>query len=142
MTLTTKLRRGNRLCVCLLTRTLLALALAAGSSAQAEPESVCTQPELDSLNGYFTRAYQLGLNAQQLDVDTVMAFAAEGEDIMRRLSPACRSAMERVAAAAQERAQPTGRPLRVPNVLFDSASDTYTIPNQVSCGPSGCVPLQ
>ena len=142
MSITTKPRSTReRLCARPLMWTALALVLVSGS-AQADPESVCTQPELDSLNGYFLRGYQLGMSGQTLEVDTVMAFAAEGEDVMRRLSPGCRAALERVAAAAQERAQASGRPLRLPGVLFDAASDTYTIPNQVSCGPSGCVPLQ
>ena len=109
---------------------------------QAAPVAACTQQEVDALNAYYLRGYQLSLGGQTLDIDTVMAFAAEGEDVMRRLSPACRSALERVGNAVQERAQATGRPVRMPSVLFDEASDTYTVPGSVSCGPSACVPLQ
>jgi hypothetical protein len=103
---------------------------------------MCTQAELDALNAYYMRAFQLGLNAQRLDVDTVMAFAAEGDEVMRRLSPGCRSALERVGDALQEHAQAARRPVQLPGMLYDAGSDTYTVPGAVSCGPSACVAVQ
>ncbi len=127
---------------CNVLRLALSLGLLAAPMVEAAPVAACTQQEVDALNGYYLRGYQLSLSGQTVDVDTVMAFAAEGEDVMRRLSPACRAALERVGNAVQERAQATGRPVRLPSVLFDEASDTYTVPGWVSCGPSACVPLQ
>jgi hypothetical protein len=125
-----------------LIRTTLALALLAAPLLQAAPAGVCTQQEVDTLNAYYMRAFQLGLNAAALDVDTVIAFAAEGDEVMRQLSPDCQLALQRVGNAVQERAQATGRPARLPGVLYDAASDTYTVPNSVSCGPSACISLQ
>ncbi len=54
----------------------------------------------------------------------------------------CRLALQRVGDAVQERANAAGRPVRLPGVLFDSASDTYTVPSSVRCGPSDCIPLE
>ena len=138
----TSYAREQMMRTCNVIRIALSLGLLATPLVQAAPVAACTQQEVDTLNAYYLRGFQLGLGAQTLDVDTVMAFAADGEDIMRQLSPACRSAFERVGNAVQERAQAAGRPLRLPSVLFDEASDTYTVPGSVSCGPSGCVALQ
>jgi hypothetical protein len=122
--------------------TTLALGLLATPALRAAPVGVCTQQELDTLNAYYMRAFRLGMNADAADVDAVIALAAEGEQIMQQLSPDCQSALQRVGNAVQERAQTTGRPTRLPGVLYDSGSDTYTVPNSVSCGPSGCISLQ
>jgi hypothetical protein len=127
---------------CKVFRIALSLGLLAAPMVQAAPIAACTQQEVDALNAYYLRGYQLSLSGRNLDVDTVMAFAAEGEDVLRQLSPGCRSGLERVGNALQERAQATGRPVRLPSVLFDEASDTYTVPGWVSCGPSACAPLQ
>lgn len=127
---------------CNMLRAALMAWLLATPLAYAAPVSVCTPQELDTLNAYYLRGFQLSLSAQTLDVDTVMAFSTEGEDIMRRLSADCRLALERVGDAVLERSRATGRPVRLSGVLYDAASDTYTVPGSVSCGPGGCSPLQ
>ncbi len=127
---------------CNVIRIAWALGLLATSLVQAAPVPVCTQQEIDSLNSYYLRAFQMALNAQALDVDTVIAFTAEGEDLMQRLSADCRSGLQRVGNAVQERAQATGRPIRLSGLFYDAASDTYIVPSSVSCGPSACTSLQ
>ena len=98
---------------CNVIRIAWALGLLATPLVQAAPVSVCTQQEIDGLNSYYLRAFQMALNAQALDVDTVIAFTAEGEDLTQRLSPDCRSGLQRVGNAVQERAQASGRPMRL-----------------------------
>ena len=117
--------------------------LLGGPLAQSQQTAACSQPEVEMLNDLWARAYKAGFDfAATGNVEILNGIAAYSNQVTARLSASCVAALTRVNAAIQQQSRMTGRPAQIGSVIHDAATDTYTIPNSVSCGPSGCISLE